>query len=567
MDGASEVTLKLLENEVFRFLASPEAEVLCIIGEWGVGKTYAWNHYLCISQERENIPLQKYSYVSLFGRNSLDDVRNAIVENTVDSTNVNLRPSVESFTNNASKLLQPIASNKAFAQLAKSFTTTANVQNLINRSLFLGLRKQLICIDDIERAGSGLDTKTVLGLVSSLKNDKDCKIVILLNSEALTGENKSDFEAQIEKVSDVVLEFRPTVEECADIGVRDHTKWSASIRHKVHILGITNIRTIKRIERVCQRLDVILSTFDERVFERAVHFAALAAYAKFHPSKAPKLEFIKTFNAIGDIMRRSGKSVTTGNPDEAYAKLLHDYDFQGVDRFGSLVFAGVENGVFDEKLLKEVATEEQKILQLQDKNHGFVEAWEKFHRSFEPNDNETLDEIASTFKVCVEAITPLNANGTIIILKKFGRDKQAKELVEHYINNKNEKSDFWNMNNDFYSNNVTDPDLVEAFQMKFAQMVPPKNTKELLIRLAEKSGWEREDEVHLAKVTPDEYYMIFKSMSPDEFYSVMKGATFFRNVGGINVEQLAMNKSVEVALKRIAEESPMNAERVSRYLR
>ena len=31
----------LVEKEIERFLASPEPEVLCLRGKWGVGKTYS----------------------------------------------------------------------------------------------------------------------------------------------------------------------------------------------------------------------------------------------------------------------------------------------------------------------------------------------------------------------------------------------------------------------------------------------------------------------------------------------------------------------------------------------
>ncbi len=47
----------------------------------------------------------------------------------------------------------------------------------------------------------------------------------------------------------------------------------------------------------------------------------------------------------------------------------------------------------------------------------------------------------------------------------------------------------------------------------------------------------------------------------------MKGATLFQNVGGLNAEQIAINQFVKEALMRIAAESPMNAERMRRYLR
>jgi hypothetical protein len=91
------VSIKLLAAELARFLGSAEPEVLCITGKWGVGKTFAWNHYLREAQDKGNVRLAKYAYVSLFGRNSLDDVRTAIVESTVNSRAAGRKPDLQSF--------------------------------------------------------------------------------------------------------------------------------------------------------------------------------------------------------------------------------------------------------------------------------------------------------------------------------------------------------------------------------------------------------------------------------------------------------------------------------------
>src|SRR3954453_6855267 len=77
------MSIKLASSEISRFLASSDAEVLCIRGRWGVGKTFAWTHYLHAAAKKKSVALNRYSYVSLFGQNSLADVRSAVVENTV----------------------------------------------------------------------------------------------------------------------------------------------------------------------------------------------------------------------------------------------------------------------------------------------------------------------------------------------------------------------------------------------------------------------------------------------------------------------------------------------------
>jgi hypothetical protein len=86
------MSLQLLSNEIAHFLASEKPEVLCITGKWGVGKTYAWNTALKEVQAEKGLPLARYAYVSLFGQGSLDDVKNAIWENSVASQSVEATP-------------------------------------------------------------------------------------------------------------------------------------------------------------------------------------------------------------------------------------------------------------------------------------------------------------------------------------------------------------------------------------------------------------------------------------------------------------------------------------------
>jgi hypothetical protein len=156
------------------------------------------------------------------------------------------------------------------------------------------LRDQIVCIDDLERIGSGLDAMNVLGLVSSLKEEKSCKVVILLNRDALSGANKENFETQLEKVADTIVTFDPTPTEAAEIGIDKTTKFHSWLFENTQALGIVNIRVIKKIETFCRRVDDLLGAQDERILKQAVHTLALGGYAKFQPdegssSRCPRL--------------------------------------------------------------------------------------------------------------------------------------------------------------------------------------------------------------------------------------------------------------------------------------
>jgi len=95
------MSLALIKSETERFLADTEPAVLCITGAWGVGKTFAWNRHLQDAQTRQAIGPEHYACVSLFGNNSLDDLKYAIFENTVATTGIGIEPSLETLRSNA----------------------------------------------------------------------------------------------------------------------------------------------------------------------------------------------------------------------------------------------------------------------------------------------------------------------------------------------------------------------------------------------------------------------------------------------------------------------------------
>jgi hypothetical protein len=62
------------------------------------------------------------------------------------------------------------------------------------------IRDQIVCIDDLERRGNGLDLKDVFGLVSFLREQRNCKVMLILNSDEL-GNSKVEFDTYLERLS------------------------------------------------------------------------------------------------------------------------------------------------------------------------------------------------------------------------------------------------------------------------------------------------------------------------------------------------------------------------------
>lgn len=553
------MTLKLFEDEILQFLSSPAPAVLCITGKWGVGKTYAWKHCVRKAQEKGSISLKKISYVSLFGQNSLDEVRTSIVENTIDSNSISLKPSLETLAQ-----LANAASSKmgGFTDVLKKFPLTANYFSAMQRALYLTIKEQIICIDDIERAGVGLDTKNILGIVSYLKEEKSCKVAILLNSDELGGTNKTDFVEQLEKVADTVIEFSPTSRDCADLAIPEATEVSAWVKENTSKLGITNLRVIRRINDVSTRIYQILSEFPRDVKYEALHTAAVAAYAKYLPKEAPPLGLIKDYNSFSRVMRGSKSN---DEQEARHMKILQDYNYATTSELDILVIQSIEKGYYDLEALKGSALQLSKEVEKRGKENDFDRAWELFHGGFSTNDDEVLDAIFASIKTCCDAISPLNLNGAVVFLKSFGRADQAKEALDFYVSNRTGSADFWDPEHAFLGTRDVDPAVSEAFHKKYIAHLPVLDTREVLMRIGREDAWGTRDRTHLSNVSPKEYYSVFNAVNGRDFRSLMKGAASFVNLDSEHPEDIKIASAMKEALVQISLEGKMNERRVSRF--
>ena len=549
------MSVELLEKEIRRFLTSLDAEVLCISGKWGVGKTFAWNKYLKEADKAGTIGLKRYSYVSLFGRNSLDDVRGAVFENTVPLTGAPTKPNLASLVKSAE------AGGRRLTAYARLTPKVKDYVALSERVLFATMGSQLICIDDLERSGKGLSVHDVLGLVSELKEQKACKVIVLLNAEKIPGDGKEAFEAQLEKVSDISLTFDPSPSEAAEIGVSQGVALRDQLVRHCVTLSIVNIRVIKKIERHAKRLGEILLGYDGRILEQAVSSMALYTFSKFQPDSAPSLEFLRKFSRFTGLV---------GQPPEEYVKwrdVLIEYDYSSTDEFDLKVMAGVVRGFFDEAQLKTAADELAANLKFGDQGNSVHEAWAKYHDSFDDNADAVLDGLDAAFRANANAITPLNASGAVRLFKELGREEQAKALARHYVDTRNEPVEFWDLKDYAFKGDVTDPDLIAAFAEKHASFAPPAlDAGDILIRISRQSGWNPSDVQFLAKLSAVDFVALFKKLKGDDLRRAVREALRFANRGGAGSSEVMIATRAKEGLDLIATESLINARRVAQRL-
>lgn len=337
---------QIAQREFEKFLCSPDPEVLSISGRWGVGKTHAWDS--AVKANKEKAALRRYAYVSAFGLQTIDDLRTAIFQSTVSLDGPEIEPTLESFT----KVVTTLDGAKNFAETATrngwkflsqlwSATPIAGKANIFTPAASLLIRNQIVCIDDIERAGKGLDIGDILGLVSHLRERRGCKVVLLLNKEGL-GSASSTFDEYVEKVVDRAVSFQPTAAESAKAALGGAGISDELVTKYVVALGITNIRVIRRIGQLRRELQPFLQNTQPDVIDRFTKSLVLLSWCVFEKNLAPDIDLVTRHSRSGP--QHGEDPVKNPNSDS----MLAAYGFGSFEFVDAVLLAGLRDGTFDD---------------------------------------------------------------------------------------------------------------------------------------------------------------------------------------------------------------------------
>jgi hypothetical protein len=554
------MSVEVIKGQIFQFLSSDEPEVMAIKGEWGVGKTFSWKKFLKEAAVAKKINLERYSYVSLFGINSLEAFKYTIFENVVKREIIGTEASIETFKNNTTSLIESFG-RQSFsifkgAPILKSFVPA------IETISFLSLNNTLICIDDLERKGKGLEIKDVLGLVSLLKEQKKCKVVLLLND----GEDGlEDYEKYREKVIDIELAFAPDPKECALIAYSDGTPRYSRLQALVTSLGIKNIRILKKIERLVALSLPLVEDFEPEISDQVIHSLVLYSWSYYCSNsneEIPPLDFITgkgyTLLGIGDE--------EVNDREKMWQTTLQAYNYLITDELDLVLAESVKTGYFVEDELRDKASAKNQQIVASKSEKSFTEAWQLYHDTFNDNGDEVIKGLYESFKKNCKYITPTNLNGTVSLFRELGEDGKADEIIEIYIENRKEETELFNMKENNFFGDIRDKEVINRFNDVYNQSVTTETAKQVLDRIAGKNSWnDQSDEVILADTSVDEYYDLFKSEVGRHLSSFVTTCLKFGQFGNASEQQKEIASRATEALRRIAAESEINKRRVKKF--
>lgn len=326
-------------------ITSPVPTVVVLKGKWGRGKTYLWKDSLKKFAAREPERWSRYSYVSLFGVESLAELRDAVLANGDDYSEVvaATRPPVPESEQPSLLTRSVVRVGTSISRALKptdELTALAgklNAGGLAHAFLLRSVQQYLICVDDLERRGAQLRMRDVLGYLSTLRDDRQCSVLLILNTDELTPADRAEYELLREKVFDHEVSFDPSAAECVELVFpKDEAEWD-ELRANAIRLGIENVRVLQRIRKSFERLLKELDAGHAEARKRLAYTVPLLALC--HYSR-------EDFHPTPDYLR-------SGSGNATWDAYLRQYDAWTRSALDAVVGDYLERGYVDRNALQE----------------------------------------------------------------------------------------------------------------------------------------------------------------------------------------------------------------------
>jgi hypothetical protein len=402
-----------------------------------------------------------------------------------------------------------------------------------------------------------------MGTIAQLRDARKCKVVLILNEDSLDDEERAEFLRYSEKVVDTSFQFEPTPAESAAIAFPDNDQLSCILRESCEQLEITNIRVMNRISSYAHDLMELLKEIDEDVAKGVMRSLAVIVWSLTSPKGegAPDIGYL-TDKRMDQYFGSDKKTFTEA--EKRWGIILTRYGFTHCDEFDLILIDDVKHGFFNDEKISEGVETYLKDAKRTRALAAIETAWKPYHASFDDNAEQVAQ---SMFDGCMQNImylAPINLSAAVTVLKDIGYPNLGVELLEKYMS-AHDGEKIFDRSEDMFGSNITDPDVIKAFDAKAMQVERALPTPLDAASHIYKGGWSPEDEESLAKLSEDDFITLFKSMKGANLSVVVLGSLQFRNMGGTTLRQRGIAEKAQAALRRIGKESPLNAHRLAKF--
>lgn len=552
-----------------RFVCGNEyPKAMFLSGDWGTGKTHIWLETL---ERNSKLTKPNYAYVSLFGVNSLDDMKYQlfqVLERRGEKLNDSKPGRWQAITNSkyAKKFDRLSGEEKGVAgKLAflSKIPVLNQIEPLVRDISFNYVREAIVCIDDFERRGANLRVVDVLGLVSLLREARDSKIILILNEDTLSEADKFQFKQLNEKVFDWGIVLKPSPEHAISCVIPDDDPQLSIWSSNAIALKANNIRIIRRAYEFVKVLRDRYPGASPDIQSQFVNSVLLFCFCKYGKAECfPSLKVVANDGLWGLPSDDEGEEDAE---KKLHAEILQAIGWMGADEVDLELIRFVEQGYISQEALDGTIRDLEIRIANHESEQAINKAWNILHFSFKNNADELMIAVFESSKKAVKVASAYSMDQSIKLLRDLGNNEKANELADLFIDENSGVKEKFDLDDYAFANEMRDEYFIGKLRDEFLQLPEVKDLHEVLLRLGKENSWGGSDEVYLDQIDVGEVEAFFVNYEGEDLPRILKGATRFINISNPSDRIERIGKKMKSALQRIAGMSDINAWRLKRF--
>lgn len=557
-----------------------DIQVLVLKGSWGIGKTHFWQKYINGKKKQKELKQTAYSYVSLFGLNNLLELKEKVFQNgdpiksefevenefkKAAKENNKLYKHVPWIKDLKEEINSKVSLLGRFTRFGKELPYLKQIASLISTAEYGLVKNYIICFDDIERKGSTLSIKELMGLVDELSIQKKCKIILIFNYQSLdeNKDDKSEYEKYREKVVDLEIEFKPSIKENLLHVFPKEDEFFETLLNVFQVLDISNIRIFKKtkwaINKIKNKIDACVKDLQKDI----ITHLAIFCWGYYNSEDSLPLGFIDSnlkghswLSLISDKEKEQSEEEKRWNQIASSLALI-------TALYDDCLISLLGNGYLDKNEFVSTVNKVNEEVEINNARERLLQAWEIYSSSFEDNKDLFVNEIEAVLKKDIDKIGIWDFSSGIDVLVEFGND--VSELVKKYIGANKEILSKINPEDHTFGKKIHNAVLLKAIkdEKKKHENI---NIDNVVTKIAEQRGWNPEDINFLTSATEEDIYHWMKSNPDNIVTKIQSGLQLFDNLGNSNPEDAKkfkiISENTKKALKKIASENDFNRKRI-----
>lgn len=558
-----------IQKTIDGFLSAKASSAIVLQGKWGGGKTYFWRHR--ISKDATAEPWrQRYSYVSLFGINSLSELKASLSVATAEfdidaQSQWRLKRSLTRLWWKGQRWIGDLI------QFVPKFGD--KVGKLYERASFYAVRDRVICLDDVERRGSALGLRDVLGLVSYLVEDRNCRVVVILNNGRLSEIDQAIWNDNKEKVFHGELNYSPTLRETIALGLSEdfNEPWYESAFSHLESLGVSNIRLIQRTSRA---LRLVVDSAGKEALQPATvdHISkalSLLAYSAFGSGDgAPPFDMVLRVTGQSRIVSALGGSSKDATAQEKeFEDAIRKYGLYLYTALDHELVHTIREGFPDIEKLRAAVHEFQSNAESRRLKNVWHDAWRAYHDTLQDNSGEIVAAMRHAWPPVSHMEAAHSLQSLARLLRFLGEPELATSYIKTWVDQRR-------------------PDGAKEFDERVIQSFSPVDDEEIrsliaaakddleeVISLEDAFNMWMEDDHRM----PDDLVSVFAASTSDEIEKVLLAVRSDRLVAGLrklpslrsrpnDAEWEGAFSNFQTALKKISGQSALADRRIDTWV-